>query len=291
MTASLRETAGDGCMGLCARRGRIDRAARVARLLVVLSFISSEPLVALAQLEVPGPVLLDGATNEQRQVLGLGSPQSSDAAVSVGDLRASTVSRSTATGDALLFAELFPAPPAYTPGMIVQITPEENNRPSVQIDVNGLGARPIVKWGGLPLDSADMRAGIPVRLVYDGTSFLLLGDTRLMCPPGYTSTAAAFCIEAFPHASADFFDANLQCAASGGRLCTLAEWSHACRTVPDFMSTVLDIEWVDHAANSTNYAKIMGIGDDGNNVSGTGCKYGGLRVPTNVNSFRCCADR
>lgn len=257
----------------------------------MLFFISPGSHVALGQLEVPGPVLMDGASNEQRQVLGLGSPQGSDAAVSVGDLRSATVSRSSAQGDAVLVADLFPAPPAYTPGMVVQITPEQNNRPLVQLDINGLGARPIVKWGGLALDSADMRAGIPVRLVYDGTSFLLLGDTRLICPPGYVSTAAAFCIEAVPHTGANFFDANLQCAASGGRLCTLSEWSHACRTVPDFMSTVLDIEWVDHAANSTNYAKIMGIGDDGNNVSGTGCKYGGLRLPTNVNSFRCCADR
>ncbi|MEO8590193.1 MAG: hypothetical protein ABI432_12540 [Flavobacteriales bacterium] len=246
---------------------------------------------AMAQWDVPGPLVLDGGSSAQRQILGLGAPLTTDAAVSLDDLRSVTVSRATAEGDVILTADLFPAPSAYVAGMVVQITPVQSNASAAQLNINGLGAQPMVKWGGVPLDSADLRPGIPVRLVYDGERFLLLGDTRLNCPAGYVTTSAAFCIEALPHNGADFFEANLQCAASGGRLCSFAEWSHACRTVPGFMTTVLEIEWVDEAANNTNYAKIMGIGEDGSNGSGTGCTFGGIRLPTNVNSFRCCTSR
>ena len=247
--------------------------------------------VAHGQLEVPGPLTLTGVDPEQRQVLGLGAPQTSDAAVSAGDLRSATVSRGEALGPTLLTIDLFPAPISYSPGMIVQLTPLETNSSTPQLDVNGLGARDIVKWGGIPLDSADLEAGVPVRMVYDGERFLLLGDARLNCDPGFVAVANEHCIESQSRTALDFFDANLQCAAIGARLCTLAEWSRGCTAVPGFMSTVLDMEWVDSAANSANYAKTMGTGDDGNGGLGTGCIYGGLRLPTIPNRFRCCMNK
>jgi len=270
---------------------RMMRAPRSSHRSLLLLNALALVSVAMGQLDVPGPLLLDGSAPEQRQVLGLGSPQTSDAAVSLGDLRSATVSRSPVLGNTLLTADLFPPPPGYTPGMIVQLTPVQANSAGAEIDLNGLGVRPVVKWGGLPLDSADLRPGVPVRLVYDGERFLLLGDSRLNCPPGYVSVAADFCVETASRLGADLYDANLQCAASGGRLCTFAEWSHACRNVPDFMSTVLDLEWVDSAANSTNYGKVMGVGEDGSGGTGTGCTFGGLRLPTVVNRYRCCTNR
>lgn len=247
--------------------------------------------VAHGQLDVPGPLVLSGVAPDQRQVLGLGAPQSSDAAVSAGDLRSATVSRGDAQGAALLTVDLFPAPLSYSPGMVVQLTPLETNSSAPQLDVNGLGARDLVKWGGTPLDSADLQAGVPVRLVYDGDRFLLLGDVRLTCDPGFVAVANDHCIESQSRTAADFFDANLQCAAMGARLCTLAEWSRGCSVVPGFMTTVLDMEWVDSAANNTDYAKTMGTGDDGAGNSGTGCTYGGLRLPTIPNRFRCCMNK
>lgn len=259
------------------------------RATLFLSAISCQ--VARGQLDVPGPLVLTGAATEQRQVLGLSAPQTGDAALSAGDLRSATVSRGDAQGSVLLTVDLFPTPLFYSPGMVVQLTPLETNSSAPQLDVNGLGPRDIVKWGGIPLDSADLQAGVPVRLVYDGERFMLLGDARLNCAPGFVAVTTGHCIEPQSRAAVDFFDANLQCAALGARLCTLAEWSRGCSVVPGFMSTVLDMEWVDSAANNANYAKTMGTGDDGAGGSGTGCTYGGLRLPTIPNRFRCCMNK
>lgn len=262
------------------------------RSLLLPAFMYSTGLLH-AQLEVPVRIQLVGDTEADRQISGLADPISLDAAVSVDALRASSMSFAPASGTQALAAELSPAPLAYTTGMAVTVLPTEANSAGATLELNGLGARPVVKWGSLPLDSADLQAGMPARLVYDGERFLLLNSAYLNCPPGMVPVTRAFCIATDPAPEpADFFAASNACASAGGRLCTMSEWASACRMMPAFLPTVSTMEWVDNAANNARDAKVVGAGWNGNQqVEGTACEYGRSRVPETILSYRCCFSR
>jgi len=244
------------------------------------------------QWDVPVPVVLNGSTAQQRQVLGLADPVDSSSAVSMAAARDNAATYALATGHMVLIADLVPAPSAYSAGMVVHLLPQQANGPGAQLDLNGLGPRPLAKQGGLPLDSADLFPGIPVRLVYDGTVFMLLGSTYLPCRSGFRAVAREFCIEDSSRAAVNFYNAVQACTLMGARLCTFSEWTHACRSIPDFMGTVPSYEWVDSAANSATDAKRVGQGSDGStNPESAGCTYGGTSSPTNTARYRCCTDR
>ncbi len=207
-------------------------------------------LCAQGQWDVPVPVVLNGSTAQQRQVLGLADPVDSTSAVSLAAARDNASTYALATGNVVLAADLAPAPTVYTTGMVVHILPQQANDQGALLDLNGLGPRPIAKQGGLPLDSADLFPGVPARLVYDGNMFILLGSTYLPCRTGFKAVAREFCIEDSSHAAVNFYDAVQTCTQMGARLCTFSEWTHACRSIPDFMGTVPSYEWVDSAANN-----------------------------------------
>lgn len=265
---------------------RIVRRFGTALLICMLSFR------VFAQLEIPGPVQLQGATSEQRQITGLADPQTLDAAISLGALRATAVSFTQVQGTTDLTGTLVPAPDAYTIGMLVTVVPFEANLSSPTLDLNGLGERPIVKRGGLPLDSADMLPGIPARLVYDGDQFQLISSSALPCPVRAVPVGREYCIETDASNATTFYAANLACAAKGDRLCTLSEWAHACYAIPSFLGTVTTAEWVDHAANNTDGAKLAGAGNDGvNDAPGTGCHFGAQSSPYTPYRYRCCSHR
>jgi hypothetical protein len=156
------------------------------------------------------------------------------------------------------------------------------------LDVNGLGAVPVVKHVDQPLDSADLHPGVPVSLAYDGAAFQVLTQLHPACPPGTEAISPDACVDLQSRAEVSFYQANVQCAARNGRLCTFAEWIHACQRNAAFLGTVLDYEWVDHAANDADKAKAMGI--DSVTLLPS-CQAGGLRIPTGMYRFRCCYDR
>ena len=254
--------------------------------------VCSPSFQTFAQLEVPGPIILEGSATEQRQILGLADPLTSDAAISLGALRANTVSYTQLQGTTDLTGTLIPAPDAYTVGMLVTVLTEEANLPDATLDLNGLGQRPIVKRGGLPLDSADILPGIPVRLVFDGDQFQLITSSALPCPSGHVPVGREYCIATHPNNAVTFFEANRACAEKGTRLCTLSEWAHACYTIPAFLGTVTTAEWVDHAANDNSGAKLVGAGNDGqDDVPGTGCHFGAQSPPYTPYRYRCCSHR
>lgn len=254
--------------------------------------ICSISVQVLAQLKVPGPVQLQGATPEQRQISGLADPQTLDAAISLGALRATAVSFTQVQGTTELTGTLVPAPEGYTIGMLVTAVPLEANLPDPTLDLNGLGEKPIVKRGGLPLDSADMLPGIPVRLLYDGDQFQLISSSALPCHVGSVPVGREYCIDTGASNATTFYAANVACAAKGDRLCTLSEWAHACYAIPSFLGTVTTAEWVDHAANNTDGAKLAGAGNDGvNDAPGTGCHFGAQSSPYTPYRYRCCSHR
>lgn len=252
------------------------------------------PLALQAQWDVPTSVQLVGTAPSDRQVIGLAEPITPGAMVSVDAARNSVVSFATVSGGLLLQGNLTPAPSSYAVGMLVTVMPTAVNLPAAQVDLNGLGAKSILKSGGLALDSADLVPGVPARMIYDGQVFHLIGNTYLNCPKGFHIGGREFCIEDSSRADTGWYPANKVCRDMDARLCTFAEWVFACRRDPAFLPTVLDYEWVDSAANNTNGAKRVGNGDDG---TGTGevsiaCEHGGQASASTGNQrFRCCRHR
>jgi len=257
----------------------------------VLLFGSSCSL-CVAQWDVPVRIELTGSQPADRQVLGLADPAVLDAGTSAEAVRSNAVSYTTTQGSAVLTGALIPAPQAYVAGMVVSVLPDEANESGAQIDLNGLGPRAIMKTGGLPLDSADLIPGSPVRLVYDGDNFIVLGPVYLPCPAGYHVGSREYCIEDSSRAAVNFYQATAACINSGARLCSFSEWIHACRKDPGFITTVSDYEWVDQASNHDTDAKRVGYGENEVTLEMEfGCNRGGTGAPTNPSNFRCCTNR
>lgn len=258
--------------------------------IIIMYMTTSAP----AQWQVPVRLLMDGPTGADRQVTGLADPATPDAAMSLDALHANVTTHTITTGSGVLEGSLSPAPAAYTAGMIVHIRPQQANAASAMLDLNGLGAKPMVKWGGVPLDSADLPVNIPARLIYDGERFLLLSNTYTPCPAGTTLIDRNYCIEDSAATSpASYFGAVTACASRGARLCTMGEWAHACRTTPGFLATVTALEWAEHASNSASDAKLLGTGQTAAAQATTefGCTYGSTAGSTAIRSYRCCTTR
>jgi hypothetical protein len=248
--------------------------------------------VAAAQWDVPVRVELTNADPDARQVTGLADPSALDAGVSVDAARAQSMSFATASGTTALVADLSPAPTAYTAGMLITLVPASANESGATLDLNSLGARPIVKGAGLLLDSADLSPGAPARFLFDGERFVLVSSALRACRTGYSAVSATLCVEDSSRAPLTFSNANLACAAIGARLCKFGEWISACRKAPGFMGTVPEAEWVDSAGNFDSNAKVVGVGNDGHTTTpGSGCNYGGHDGPTLSHRYRCCTNR
>jgi hypothetical protein len=247
-----------------------------------------------AQWEVPARIELVGTEESDRQVIGLSAPLAPAAAVSVDASRSTSTTYANVAGTAVLMGELVPAPSSYAPGMIVSITPEEANEDSVMLNLNGLGTRLITDRIGLPLDSAALPMGKPVRLIYDGQHFRVLSSLLMPCPSGYHAGGREYCIESVPNPDTTFYGAVHECRMKRARLCTMGEWVNACLANPAFIGTVLNHEWVDSAANDNDGAKRVGAPGDGivGGATGIDCLYGGWAA-YNVGSsrFRCCTNR
>ncbi|MCX5495356.1 hypothetical protein OSH11_11610 [Kaistia dalseonensis] len=106
------------------------------------------------------------------------------AAVQAGTWR-SAIAGGTANALTLTLA---PAPTAYTSGMIIPVIIGTTNTGAATINVNGLGAKSIVKPSGIALTAGDLTAGAPALLIYNGTSFSLAGLTN-RSPGGSLFTA------------------------------------------------------------------------------------------------------
>lgn len=243
---------------------------------------------AYGQWNVPDRIILDGAAPSDRQVHGLATPQDAGDGASAGTDRTSAAEAAVATGTDALNIALVPAPAALTPGMRIVLLPTAVNTGAVTLQVNALPAMEVRKFVDQPLDSADLAPGRPVELVFDGTVFQVAGQLHPGCPAGYKPIGRTACVEAVSREPLNWYAANVNCANEGKRLCGFSEWIQACLQQDNIFGTVVDYEWVDEAANSTNLAKLMGVNET---TLLPDCKSGGHRVPTSTQRFRCCYDR
>jgi hypothetical protein len=82
---------------------------------------------------------------------------------------------------------LTPAPAAYTAGMVVHFKANTVNTGAATLNVNGLGAKTIVKSLNLTLHDGDIKAGQLVSVIYDGTNFQLLSPVTGSYNSGVTT--------------------------------------------------------------------------------------------------------
>lgn len=245
-------------------------------------------LCVQAQLEVPVRLVLDGPSDVDRQVTGLGDPIAEDAGMSLNAARNGTSTTAYASGSQLLVAALDPPLSSYSVGLLISLIPDAPNAAGAQLDLNGLGPRPLLKWGGVPLDSADLIPGTPSRLIFDGVAFQLVGNVTLPCPEGFSAVTSRLCVMDSSRAPVSFYAATNVCGAMNARLCSFSEWAYACRSRPGFLATVLQLEWVDDAANSDTNAKNVGV--DSTTLE-FGCEFGANSLAVNPGRFRCCMTR
>jgi hypothetical protein len=242
----------------------------------------------LAQWTVPTTIQLDGPNEADRQVQGLAAPtQPTDGANTLAD-RSATVSIANVIGINELTMSLTPAPSALLPGTRIIVKPAAANTGAVTLDVNGLGPIPVLKNVISPLDSADLQPGIPVQVIYDGAVFQTVTQLYPACPLGTKAVGRTVCIENNSREPASWYAANVLCTNAGMRLCGFTEWIQACLQSDNIFGTIVNYEWVDEAANSTNLAKLMGINEF---TLAPDCRAGGHRIPTSPQRFRCCYDR
>lgn len=241
-----------------------------------------------AQLEIPVPILFNGAEAEQRQLTGLAYPADSSAGVSLEVARSRALITGTTTGQTVLNVELYPPLSTIPAGMELTLIPGEAHGANPQVTVNGTGPYELVKQGPLPLDSAELPLGVPANFVFDGTRFQLISGSSRPCPMGFTAATHALCIQDSSYNAVNFRTAAGACITAGGRLCSISDWMVACHRIDGFLSSVVDLEWVDHAANSQTQAKLVGVD---RLTQAFGCDFGDTDDHTFPHRYRCCANR
>lgn len=251
----------------------------------IICAASLGPLVG--QWSVPVAIELDGDAPADRQVTGAASPTGADHGASMVTDRNNTTAFATATGGNTLQVSLVPALEAYRPGARLTLLPATTNTGAVTLNVDGLGPIAVLKDVSAELDSADLPAGVPFQVVFDGAAFQVTNQLHPSCPSGFKPIGRDACVEMSLRGSATWYGAVNQCTARGHRLCSFAEWIRACQMPGGILPTITEYEWVDEAANHNNYAKLMGTTPEGV----ADCLAGGLRVPNGTAPYRCCSSR
>lgn len=246
------------------------------------------PLAVMAQLESPVPIVLEGSTNADRQVKGSERPTAPDHGASAETVRFQSVQLSAAIGTNVLTVSLTPSATGYSAGMLLSLVPSAANDTAVTINVDGLGPMPLVKFTNEPLDSADLRPGIPILMVFDGAAFQLISQTGIACPPGMLEVNRDVCVEAVPSGPASWYNAVSICGQRGFRLCGWSDWFKGCSMPGGFLNSIVEYEWLDNASNDNNHGKRVGL------TTGTttpDCYGGGTMIPSGSNNFRCCYNK
>lgn len=81
-----------------------------------------------------------------------------------------------ATGTNVKILTLNPALASLTEGLSIRFKSTNRNTTAVTLNVNGLGAKPVLKNGGVALEFDNLKAGGIYTVVYDGTAFILQGE-------------------------------------------------------------------------------------------------------------------
>jgi hypothetical protein len=240
------------------------------------------------QWELDTRLTLDGDSSSNRQILNVDYPVNPSDGVSAGVVRNQELVYAELNGGGGILLNPVPAIAAYSDGMLFSLVLANASDSAATLNVNGLGAVPIVQNGTIALDSADLAPNRPYHVLYHGGVFHLLSTSNRSCPQGFEVVTSDFCMESSPSPASTFYSAGIQCSKKGARLCTMSEWMRGCKKL-DLTSTIGTWEWVDSAANHSGDAKVMGL--DAATQSMPDCEYGRTRSPYLTSNVRCCYSR
>ncbi len=240
------------------------------------------------QVEVADTIKLTSTQSSSRIITGVAKPSNELNAANADGIINNHHKFALASGTPdSIDLSLSPSISTYLPGSQVMFFAPSSNTDSVLVNVDGLGFVPLNKGYGVKLDSGDLKAGLVVNAIYDGTQFIILSELNKSCPSGYTSVNDYYCIHIDEQAdSVDYWQAIVACADENARLCTWSEWYNACRKLGTSLNNMIDNwEFVDGAQNylaaspTKTRAKLAGE---------FACEEGSGGNPTVPRAYRCC---
>ncbi len=246
------------------------------------------PFAAIAQVSVDKPIVLEGATSLKQQVNGLSNAAEEEDALNARTLQAAGYVYATAGAGDDWIVQLDPPVTSLIAGTRLMMRATDGNTGPVTLMIDALGPFDLVKNGGLPLDSADVKSGDVCAVLFDGTAFHLLSSRRMErrpCPSGYAQVNDLYCIGIASNDTLSYPDAVVLCGSQDARLCTWGEWYVACTKTAllGLQSMVGDWEWTNDAANSDELVRMVGY---------SSCTHAGVtNAYTSVLKSRCCYHR
>lgn len=95
-------------------------------------------------------------------------------------------------GTNTITASINPGPSAYTTGMRVSLQPTAQNTGAATLNINGLGAVPIVYGAADNVGSGELKIGYVYELVYNGASFVIAASSYINYVVATTSAITQF---------------------------------------------------------------------------------------------------
>lgn len=128
----------------------------------------------------------------------------------------SVVTLSAVAGTDTITGSLTPSSPAYVAGQRFILIPANTNTGAVTLNVNGLGAKAVVKGRtGVALVAGDLVVGVPADLIYNGTSFYLQTSGTSLAADG-TVAAPSYSFSSDPDTGIYRFGSNGISISAGG---------------------------------------------------------------------------
>ena len=113
------------------------------------------------------------------KLTGLGAGTNATDSAQYGQLQAGATTIATVTGTDTLTGTLTPAIAAYATGNLFSFVAAATNTGAATINLNGLGAKSITKFGTTALAAGDILIGQVHLIEYDGTRFQLVNPNSL----------------------------------------------------------------------------------------------------------------
>lgn len=260
------------------------RSLRYASCAFVLVMVGA---TSIAQVTVDRPIILNGTSNEARQVTGLAPDTDPGAALNTSTERSGLHRYSLPTPSTTWSIDLASLPDAVAGTQLNLVVPDGEDA-AVLVSVNGAEALPLEWMSGLPVLGSELQAGGTISVVHSGTSYQMLsGASRRIrnCPVDMIAVNTQFCVDTAESAATDFVQASLACAALGKRMCSWAEHHAACadRIVLGLSAMNDGWEWTNNTSNEDNSVRMVGYST---------CTNAGNRLMTGpAAAYHCCFTR
>ncbi|HRH38604.1 MAG TPA: hypothetical protein PK760_09675 [Flavobacteriales bacterium] len=245
--------------------------------------------VSFAQVRVDKPIILNGASDTQRQLNGLTTTTAASSVINAEQQLAGqhrTTQATQATTWSIDLPALTAAPTAGTQIMVQ--APASPSAGPLLIQVNGSGSYAVLIDANDTLNVGTTSDAPLLSLVFDGNAFRLMNGrahARRSCPSDMVAVNGELCIDVAKSDSLDWYEAGRLCVNADKRLCTWGEWHAACTQAAllGLQQMIGEWEWTNNAANEDGWVRSAG---------GASCTTAGTLDAVQVHArFRCCMTR